>query len=151
MMPEPSGVEVLVNNPGSWQVSEARLKDACRLVLDSEEIPEAEVSVTLLADRDIQDLNQEYFKKDRPTDVIAFPLHGPGEPVLGDIYVGFEQAERQASDLGIPLDEELLRLTIHGTLHVLGYKHPEGEDRFEGKMFARQEELLRLFLEAGTG
>ena len=146
-MPDTSGVEVLVTNPGSWPAPEGRIGDVCRLVLDQEGIKDAEVSVTLLADPEIGELNREYFQKDSPTDVIAFPLHAPDDPVLGDIYLGFEQARRQASELHVPLEEELLRLTIHGTLHLLGYRHPEGEDRVESEMFGRQEELLRLFLE----
>ncbi len=111
------------------------LADGCRAVLDMEGVREGEISVTLLNDEGIQKLNRDYFGKDRPTDVIAFALHARGEPVLGDIYVGFEQALRQASELELPLEEELLRLVIHGALHVLGYKHPDGEDRIDSEMF----------------
>ena len=58
------------------------------------------------------------------------------------MYLGFEQASRQAADLQVPLEEELLRLVVHGTLHVLGYQHPEGEDREMSEMFRLQEELV---------
>jgi probable rRNA maturation factor len=99
-------------------------------------------------DQAIQAMNAEYFRKDRPTDVIAFALHGPGEPVLGDVYLGYEQAARQAEELDVPLPEELMRLVIHGTLHVVGYRHPEGEDRFEAEMYQKQEALLGDLLRA---
>ena len=149
MATEIPGMDVLVNNVGSWPVQEEWLSFACQAVLSAEGIREGEVSITLLDDDGIQGLNQEYFGKDGPTDVIAFALHSPGEPVLGDVYLGYEQARRQALELDIRLDEELLRLTIHGTLHVLGHQHPEGEERFESPMYLMQEELLREILESG--
>jgi len=144
---EGGGVEVQFNSVVSWDFPETLFRRGCLAALAAEGILEAEISITLLDDDRIQDLNREYLGKDRPTDVIAFPLHSPGEPVLGDIYLGFEQARRQAAELQIPLEEELLRLIIHGTLHVLGYEHPEGEDREESEMFRKQEELLIVVLE----
>jgi probable rRNA maturation factor len=65
--------------------------------------------------------------------------------------VGYEQAQRQSREASVPLDEELTRLAIHGTLHVLGYRHPEGEERLESEMFQRQEEILRQILTQGEG
>jgi probable rRNA maturation factor len=59
-----------------------------------------------------------------------------------------EQALRQAAEYGATPAEEVLRLAVHGTLHVLGYDHPEGADRASSEMFARQEALLRGFLES---
>ena len=140
------GIEVIVNNVGSWSVPEHQLEKGCRAVLDVEGIQEGEISITLLDDAGIRGLNKEYFGRDWPTDVIAFALQSPGDPLLGDVYLGFEQAQRQASELDVPLDEELLRLVIHGALHVLGYQHPEGEDRFGSGMFLKQEELLKSVL-----
>jgi len=140
------GIEIQVNKVGSWSVPEGLLERGCRELLHAEGIREGEISITLLDDDGIRGLNQEYLGKDWPTDVIAFPLQAQGDPVLGDVYLGFEQAQRQASELGIPLDEELLRLAIHGALHLLGYQHPEGEDRFDSEMFLKQEELLSRVL-----
>jgi probable rRNA maturation factor len=147
--PEDS-VDVVVNSLGPWVVPEALLAAGCRAALLAEGVAEGEVSVTLLDDEGIQELHRDYLYKDAPTDVLAFALHGPGEPILGDVYLGFQQAMRQASDLGVPLEEELLRLTIHGTLHVLGYRHPEGEDRLGSEMYLRQEELVARVLASRT-
>jgi probable rRNA maturation factor len=149
MMVDPADIEVLVNNTGSWPLPEGLLEDAVGAALDSEGIRGAEVSLTLLDDDGIRQLNLAYFQKDRPTDVIAFPLHEPEDPILGDVYLGFEQARRQATELDIPLEEELLRLAIHGTLHLLGFRHPEGDDRFASEMFLKQEELVRKRLAQG--
>jgi probable rRNA maturation factor len=146
MAGEESQLEIHINAVGPWEAPEALLARGCRAALESGEIEEGEVSITLLDDDGISALNREYFQKDWPTDVIAFSLHAPGDPVLGDVYLGYEQAIRQAADLEIPMDEELLRLAIHGTLHVLGFEHPEGEDREESEMYRKQEELLTLVL-----
>ena len=66
---------------------------------------------------------------------------------MGDVYIGYEQAHRQAGELGFDPEEELVRLVVHGVLHVLGYDHPEGEDRTGSPMFERQEALVRAILE----
>lgn len=132
-------------------VDAARVEAAVRHVLRAEGVDAAEISVALVGDGEIAALNEEYLDHEGPTDVISFHLHDPGEPPLGDVYVGVDQAARQAAGFGAPADEEVLRLAVHGTLHVLGYEHPEGEDRADSPMFARQEMLLRDFLSAGAG
>lgn len=145
-------IEILVNTTGPWSVREDLLTAGARAALEEGGIREAEVSITLLDDEGIEALNREYFGKPWPTDVIAFSLHEEGDPVLGDVYLGFLQARRQSRELKIPLDEELLRLAIHGTLHVLGHDHPEGDDRSRSEMYSLQEELLRRVLKAeGAG
>ena len=118
-----------------------------RAALACEEEDAAEVSVTLLGDEEIRVMNVTYLDRDRPTDVIAFSLGAPGE-VLGDVYLGFEQAARQAEELGESFETELLRLAIHGTLHVLGHDHPEGSERLQSPMFALQERLVAEVLAA---
>lgn len=115
-------------------------------VLDAEGVQDAELSVALLSDAEIASLNEEYLSHEGPTDVITFPLHRPGGSPLGDVYIGAEQAARQAEEAGVGYREELLRLTVHGTLHVLGYEHPAGPDREGSPMYLRQEELLAAFL-----
>ena len=105
----------------------------------------AEVSLALLADDAIRALNRTHLGRDHPTDVIAFALGG--EPLVGDVYIGWEQAVRQAEELGIDRDEELVRLAVHGTLHVLGHDHPDGPERERSPMFALQERLVREVLE----
>jgi probable rRNA maturation factor len=101
-----------------------------------------EVSLTFLDDNGIRTLNRDYLDRDRPTDVISFALHDPGEPVVGDVYIGYEQAVRQSGVEEVELREELLRLVVHGVLHVLGHDHPPGEDRWSSPMFQLQEEVL---------
>jgi probable rRNA maturation factor len=115
---------------------------ATKAALVARGVHDAEVSVTLLGDRAIAALNVEWLEHEGPTDVIAFPLYEEGETPVGDVYIGVRQAGRQAVSLGVPLAEELARLAIHGTLHVLGYDHPMGEDRVRSPMWREQERIL---------
>ncbi|MBX6395245.1 MAG: rRNA maturation RNase YbeY [Alicyclobacillaceae bacterium] len=114
-----------------------------------EGVSDAEVSVTLVDDRRIWELNREYRGVDRPTDVLSFAMReGEEEPVLGedgrellgDIIISVETAERQAREYGHSLERELAFLAVHGFLHLLGYDHQSPEE--EGVMFAKQEEVL---------
>jgi probable rRNA maturation factor len=104
---------------------------------------EAEISITFLGDAGALELNHRYLNHDWVPDVLTFALHGPGDPPLGDIYIGFDQAIRQALGEGVSSDEEFIRLAVHGTLHVLGFDHPESAERHESAMYLRQEEIVR--------
>ena len=121
-----------------------RIDAAVRRALQARDLHRAEISVTLLDDAGIQALNREHLGHDRPTDVIAFGLWAPGDPVaVGDVYVGLEQALRQAGSEGVAPDEEVLRLVTHGTLHVAGMDHPEAADeRSTSEMYRLQERLV---------
>ena len=142
--PEPSGTGGRSSHTPGGDDLQALLEAGIRAALDSSSVAEGEISLTLVDDARIRELNRRYLDRDRPTDVISFPLYEEGEPVVGDIYVGVDQARRQAVDHGVPLEEELLRLAVHGTLHALGHDHPEGDE--ESEMFRLQEELVDAVL-----
>lgn len=130
---------------------EELLRKGVGAVLAAEGADAGEISLTLLGDEEIRELHLRWLGIDHPTDVLAFHLHAEGEPPVGDVYVGWEQALRQAGEEGVPADEELLRLAIHGTLHVLGWEHPEAAGaRADSPMYRRQEEILARVL-AGSG
>ena len=136
-------VEVSVGEGVESPVDPSRVEAAVRHALRAEGVEAAEISVALVSDAEIAALNLDYLDHEGPTDVLSFALHEEGEPPLGDVYVGVEQAARQAPEYGATAADEVLRLTVHGTLHVLGWDHPEGDGRTESAMFTRQEELLR--------
>lgn len=141
-MSEALQVDVHAEDGLSLPLDTHLVEDALRRVLAAEGLTGAELSVTFVSDARIAELNREYLHHDGPTDVISFPLHMADQAPLGDVYIGAEQAARQAADLGVPLPEELIRLAIHGTLHVLGYDHPEDAEREASPMYHRQEALL---------
>jgi probable rRNA maturation factor len=114
-------------------------------VLDGERAGAASVSVTFLTAARMRALNRRALGHDRATDVIAFPLPHDGL-LAGDVYVCPSIARRQAREAGIPEREELLRLVVHGMLHVLGYEHPAGMARVRSAMWRRQERYLRQLL-----
>jgi probable rRNA maturation factor len=122
------------------------IKRAVEVTLQNENVQDASVSVTLLDNPRIRGMNRKYLQHDRVTDVISFPLYEQGEQVVGDVYIGYEQAQDQAADAGVDLEEEIARLSIHGTLHVLGYDHPDEDgDRTKSDMWQLQETILSKF------
>ena len=109
----------------------------------------AEVSLTLVDDEQIHEINREYRDVDRPTDVISFALEegeepavigGPAEMLLGEIVISMETARRQAEEYGHTLAREVAFLALHGMLHLLGYDHMTAAD--EKRMFDKQTEIL---------
>ena len=129
---------------GRIPVSRARVADAVRAVLRSDKVRDAMISVTFIRKRAIQRMNREHLRRNRPTDVIAFGFRsvGRGAPVVGDIYIAPDVARESARANGITVREEILRLVVHGTLHVLGYDHPETGARTRSAMWQKQERLV---------
>jgi probable rRNA maturation factor len=103
---------------------------------------EATISITFLGRDSMRRLNARHKLRERPTDVLAFPLNGPAGEVIGDVYVCPWVARREARARGIPVREELIRLVVHGTLHALGRDHPEGPERTRSEMWRRQERYV---------
>lgn len=101
----------------------------------------SELSVVLTGDAEIRVLNREYRGKDKPTDVLSFPMGD--EYLLGDIVISVERARSQAAEFGVTYDEELARLLVHGLLHLLGYDHVKG-GRQAGRMREKEEEMMGL-------
>jgi len=100
------------------------------------------VDITLLSAPRMRHLNRRATGRRGLTDVIAYPLPQPDGRVCGDVYICPEAAARAAEN-GVTLGEELVRLAVHGTLHVLGYDHPEGPGRTRSLMWRRQERYVR--------
>jgi probable rRNA maturation factor len=92
----------------------------------------AAISISLVDDAAIRAINREHRGKDKPTDVLSFPLEPEAtspERLLGDIVISIDTARRQAAAYDAPLQREIYRLLIHGLLHVLGHDHEEAGER----------------------
>ncbi|ADV93275.1 rRNA maturation RNase YbeY [Bacillus subtilis] len=146
----------IVDETGS--VSEEMLKEVENLLQFAAEREgvqdQAEVSVTIVSNDDIHQINKEYRGKDAPTDVISFALEEEGEgeieivgaempPVLGDIIISADRTREQAEEYNHSFKRELGFLAVHGFLHLLGYDHMTKEE--EEEMFTKQKELLDAY------
>ena len=133
-------------------LSRARVADLARGVLRAEGVRDALLSITLVGNRRMAALNRAHLRRSGPTDVIAFGFSrvGPRGPVVGDVSIAPDVARASARANGVPVREELARLVVHGTLHVLGYDHPEDDGRTRSPMWERQERLVTRLLRAGA-
>lgn len=166
---------LLQNRQRAVAVNRAWLGRTAEAVLAVARVETAELSLVLVSDRRMRSLNRCYRKKDRTTDVLAFPLlerhsrtrcnrratgaptswlrkpqalasDAPKEPtLLGDVVISMPTAKRQAAALGHSLRDEVARLLVHGVLHLLGYDHERSER--DALLMARKEKaILRAVL-----
>jgi probable rRNA maturation factor len=136
-------VTVYLLNQQSQRLPQKWLEQVARKVMQAEGChPETELSIVIGDDAWIQELNRTYLKKNRPTDVIAFPQDaGPaGRPLLGDVAISAETAALQAAAHGHSLRRELALLLAHGILHLTGWDDKTTTQR--QRMMSRVEELL---------
>jgi len=147
-------VSIEVNNESGVDVDESELVALARHVLDAMRVhAQAELSIVLVDEPAMEQLNRQWMDEQGPTDVLSFPMDElrPGiddeEPqagLLGDVVLCPQVAGRQARSGGHSSEEELLLLTAHGILHLLGFDHAEPAD--ERQMFDLQRKLLLTFL-----
>ena len=114
-----------------------------RFVLQREGRHSLQVSVVFTDDRFIKQINRDFLDHDDVTDVIAFPLDDRME-IDAELYVNLDQARRQAIEYGIRMHEEVKRLLVHGTLHIVGYRDTAKSRR--DRMLKRENRLLSLLM-----
>jgi probable rRNA maturation factor len=142
----------VVAEAGRLPLSRRRVAELARHVLRAERTHDAMLSITFLPRRAMAALNARHLGHRGATDVISFGFAPAGDraPVVGDIYISPDVARENARRHGVGVREELARLVVHGTLHVLGYDHPGGEARTASAMWERQERLLASALRDGA-
>jgi len=111
--------------------------------------PESELSILLVDDEQIAELNTEYLDREGPTNVIAFPMQeGEFSQVnpflLGDVVISIETAKRESQKAGIPLEERVDELLVHGILHLFGYDHENDEN--EAVLMAEKTRMLMALI-----
>ena len=120
------------------------LERAARAVLDLSGVPDADLTVVLTGDSQIQILNRDFLGKDVPTDVLAFPADESdpetGRRYLGDVIVSLPHATAQAGECGHTIEAEVQLLVVHGVLHLLGHDHTGVDDK--ARMWKAQAEAL---------
>lgn len=116
-----------------------------------------EASVRLTDDAEVQALNRQFRQKDKPTNVLSFPMLHPdafdalantddGEVLLGDLVLAAETCTREAEAKHWPLADHVQHLIVHGTLHLLGYDHETGETEADAMEALEREACVRLGL-----
>ncbi len=143
-----------VNNETDATIDEVEFAELARYVLGRMHVAEgAELAIMFVDEEAMEQLHLQWMDEPGPTDVLSFPMdelrpgtaESPTPPgLLGDIVVCPSVAARQAATAGHTAEEEMLLLTTHGLLHLLGYDHVEPEE--EKEMFALQRNLLLTFL-----
>jgi probable rRNA maturation factor len=129
----------VVNTHRTRTVRVAPVRKAVRAVLRGEKVRWAEVTVVVVDSRHSRSMNRKFLGHDYSTDVISFLLEA--RPRLeGEIYLNIDRARQQAREYGVSIPNEIARLTVHGTLHLLGYDDTTVMDA--GRMLKRQEEYV---------
>jgi rRNA maturation RNase YbeY len=128
-------------------VSLPQLKKIAAALLRHAGKKQCELSILLVDDRRMTELNTAFRDKNKPTNVLSFPMAGdeewPGPQLLGDIVISLDTAAREAEAAGIPLVDHLTVLLVHGLVHLLGHDHERGPEA-AAAMNAMEKELLRL-------
>ncbi len=147
-------MSIEVNNESDYEVDEAEFAALARYVLDEMHVhPQTDLSIMLVGTDVMTELHVKWMDEPGPTDVLSFPMDElrPGRDgdvtppgLLGDVVLCPEVAAQQAVVAGHSTVEELLLLTTHGILHLLGFDHAEPEE--EKEMFGLQRRLLLTFL-----
>lgn len=150
-------MSIEVNNESGIEADERAIAAVARHVLDSLRVNSlAEVSILLVDVEEMSALHKQWMDLDGPTDVMSFPLDTlddrpgiepePGPALLGDVVLCPAVAADQAKAAGHSTEAELLLLTTHGVLHLLGYDH--GDPETEREMFELQTRLVTEWAEA---
>lgn len=134
-------VEVVSHLDGEFPVD--LLEKAVRQLLTEQRVPRAEISVAIVDDPTIHQLNRQFLEHDYPTDVLTFPLESPEENGLlaGEIIVSWDTARKNAEELGLSAEGELLLYVVHGTLHLLGFD--DTSEEAESEMRAAERACLK--------
>ena len=106
-------------------------------------VPLERLDYIFCSDAYLLGMNIRFLQHDTLTDIITFPLHEPGGPISGEIYISVDRVRENASLFGLPFQEELLRVVFHGALHLLGFKDKSKADQL--KMREQEDQWLKAF------
>src|SRR5665213_3662326 len=123
-------------------VDRKRMREAVRVVLEGENVADAEISLAFVDDATIHRLNKQFLQHDEPTDVLSFPLSEPrSKKLCGELVIGAEVALAQATERGHDVQAELTLYVIHGLLHLCG--HDDHDEADAAAMRERERHYLQ--------
>jgi len=120
-----------------------RLRQAAEAILRDAGLVRGTLSIAVVDDPTIHELNNEFLQHDYPTDVLSFLLEQETGEIEGEVIVSTDTAVRLAKQLGWPAENELLLYVVHGTLHLVGYEDSSDEER--AAMHAAEDKVLAQF------
>ncbi len=133
-MPDPCSPRLTIeiaNRQQHMPVDEDQLREAvCKVVTDAKFL-EGELSVAIVDNAEIHELNRRFLEHDYPTDVISFPLEVAPPRLDGEIVASAEMALASAAEIGWPAEAELLLYVVHGALHLVGHDDHDAERAVE--------------------
>ena len=135
-------------------INAGKIRRAAKKILGRLGFQDYDLSIVIVDDQEITQLNRQYFHRNRPTNVISFPM-ADGDTaslhskILGDVVISAETARRQAEEGGGKEVDEILFLLIHGMLHLAGYDH-EGAADERKEMEDKERELFSLLMRRGA-
>ena len=140
------------NRQTRQKINKILLRKVTRKILSALACPDALLSILIVDDAAIQEINRDYLGKNRSTNVISFAMQeGEGSGVqpelLGDVVISAETAARDACEAKTSFESELYFLLLHGILHLLGYDHERGTSADAERMEAREREIFALIRE----
>jgi probable rRNA maturation factor len=138
---------VLLDYPATYSqhLDQAQIEKSILAALDHQGVStDSDLSVVIVDDAHIQQLNHNFLGVDAPTDVLAFPA-GYKDPdtnrtYLGDVIISYPTASKQATEAGHPISSEIHLLIVHGVLHLLGHDHKHLQGKSE--MWSAQSEIF---------
>jgi probable rRNA maturation factor len=140
------------NRQTRQKINKILLRKVTRKILNASACPDALLSILIVDDAAIQEINRDYLGKNRPTNVISFAMQegeggGVQPELLGDVVISAETAARDACEAQTSFESELYFLLLHGILHLLGYDHERGTPADAERMEAREREIFALIRE----
>ena len=140
------------NRQTRQKINKILLRKVARKILSASACPDGLLSILIVDDATIQEINRDYLGKNRPTNVISFAMQegeggGVQPELLGDVVISAETAARDASEAQTTFESELYFLLLHGILHLLGYDHERGTPDDAELMEAKEREIFALICE----
>ena len=140
---------VLISNRQSKiRIAQKKMVQKAQAILNALDSPDAELSIVIIDDAHIAELNKRYLNRSGPTNVIAFPMRvgdfsDMTPHLLGDVVISAEAARQEAEAMGTRFALRLSELLVHGVLHLFGYDHEKSEKESD-RMQQKSEELLGI-------
>ncbi len=139
----PVSIEIFNESDEIIPFSEGQFQHVVLLVQKQEKRNFLHVEVVFVNEPEILEMNRRYLGHDHVTDIITFPYHEENEPVEGTLYCCAPEIRRQSIELGTPYDEEVLRVVIHGLLHLVG--HDDSTDSQRTRMRSLEDKYITIY------